>query len=128
MTSTISSTVEKLEALNAYDLASLADCGIPRNSSSDGAEFLTSVRDSFVEYLKEADNEGEEFDPSEHSIVDENLPVFHSEQWGIFVDLEAFHEDTREIGLSDMNTMALGLIAEIGNRLVSALAGEIEVN
>jgi hypothetical protein len=125
MTSTIpapSETETSLLALNAYELASMADCGIPRNSISDGADFLGSIRNSFLESFKDGTLDVDDL----FLIVDENIPVWYSSLWASFVDLEGYSEEVSEAGTHDMNGLASWALAEIGNRLVSALVGYIE--
>jgi hypothetical protein len=119
MTSTIpavSETETSLLALNAYELASMADCGIPQNSDSEGASFLGSIRDSFLEAIKDETLDTDELFP----LVDENIPIWYSSLWGAFVDLQAYNEEPEEM-LQDLSGMASWALAEIGNRLTSAL-------
>ena len=119
MTSTIpavSETETSLLALSAYELSSMADCGTPRNSISDGADFLVAIRDSFIEALKDETLDTDELYP----LVDENIPIWYSSLWATFVDLEAYSEEPEEM-LQDLNGMASWALAEIGNRLVASL-------
>lgn len=44
--------IEKLNALSVYELADMVGCAHPRNSKSEGAEFLADLRDDVAEKIK----------------------------------------------------------------------------
>lgn len=126
-TTTKTETTEELERLNAFELARMADIASPDEFDSVGAQFLLSVRDSFIEYI--IDNDGEPSEDMAHEVADLAVPIYTHERWLTFVDLAAYQEDVEELVTDDVRDMtqragvALYLIAE---RLVFALIEEME--
>lgn len=130
------STLADVRALNAWQLAHLADVPSPDSLESPGALFLASVRDSLVDAAGEVgrlvDDEGcivgdDEASDLAHELADETTPIYTHDVWAQFVDLSAYNEDLE--GYVDESTtmeararLALYCIAE---RLVLALVDEV---
>lgn len=89
-------------ALNAYELANLADCGTPDTLESPGARFLLNVQSSVAEVLDAIATGEASYDLAElednasdeaHDIADSAVPIYTHELWATFVDLAAYQED-----------------------------------
>ena len=120
----MSNMIEDIEKLNAYELADMADCATPDSNRSPGAMFLTSVRDNFIEALKN----GEATEDNLHEIADNAPDVYTHPRWAEFVDLAAYNEEIEgyvsgSSTMTDRAGVALYLIAE---RLLTALVRETE--
>lgn len=125
------STIET-EALNAYQLANLADCGTPdkagqlfgkdHHDPSPGAKFLLSVQEAVENYPTDQGGPTatwEEFDKYDaaHGIADDAVPIYTHDLWATFVDLAAYSEDVSELpgdgqDMGDLAKVALYMIAE----------------
>lgn len=118
----------KTETLNAYQLAYLADCGVPDTRESLGAQFLLEVQEATA--ARRADFDGsEDMTDVAHEIADGAASIYSTiDLWRTFVDLAGFREDVSDLGFEfDCNEAekypmtALYLIAD---RLASALLGD----
>lgn len=123
--------INELAELNAFQLASRADCSTPDSFTSAGATFLTHVRDRVVEAIEGFDGDGKpDYDDIYgHEIADGAPDVYTYTRWAEFVDLGAYNEDPTELGWEDGDmTAAAGIcLYLIAQRLVSALLDEYEI-
>jgi hypothetical protein len=76
-------------------LANYAEVSDPDSTTSPGAVWLRSVRDAFVEALKQAD-EGSYLTDIITEVADNCVPIYTHEMWRIFVDLGAYSVDISE--------------------------------
>lgn len=138
-------------ALNAYELANLADCGTPdepgpfgfvdadtvgtQPEASPGARFLLGVWSAVAEAIDNYTDGSTDDQRSEdaHEIADSAVPIYTHELWATFVDLAAYQEDVTEYVSStrtdgyDMQRLASVALYMIAERLALALlesAGE----
>jgi hypothetical protein len=90
--------------LDAWELASLANCGEPDNSASPGAMFLAHVRDAFTDARErgETDPDGDWL----HELADSAVPVYTHSRWLTFVDLNGWEVDASDFG-DDVSADAL---------------------
>jgi hypothetical protein len=117
------------DELNAYSLASLADCATPDTQESPGAAFLLRVQDATREAVEEIDDPEDierEMQDRAHEIADTAVPVYTHDCWQVFVDLGAYNEDASELGAdaSDLTTAAGVALYMIAERVVTALVTE----
>lgn len=145
------SDLQDIREYNAFHLADRAECGEPSSivregdidsANSPGADFLDSVRTDFleaVEYSMGTDNTAPSADDirtavaalqedGAHEIADGAVPVYTHEMWRTFVDVAAWQEDD-EYGDGwgdDLTKAAMRALYQIANRLVLALASELE--
>ena len=109
----------ELLAVNAYELAQMADCGIPDNSASPGAVFLSEIRDDFVELLPQMSED------VRNEIADLAPGANTHFQWLIFADLKAYYEGFDDMPDNPAEYASYGL-ATIAGRLVDALVEYVE--
>lgn len=109
---------ERLRALNAYQLARIADCGDPDTTESMGAEFLLRIADSLAEAI-----EDKELDEDRISDIVSNSPNTYTHQmWQEFVDLCAYQQDTSDYGKPEsINDQAAYALIDIAQSLVDGL-------
>jgi hypothetical protein len=120
---TTTATVETIKAMEAFELARIADCASPDTSDSPGAKFLLGVRDAVVDELTHS-HAADGYDLADIlTEIAENAPsVYTHERWQEFVDLCAYTEDVTEFG-SELTMTSLAAIAlhQIAYRLAAAL-------
>jgi hypothetical protein len=124
--------LKNISTMNGYVLANLADSGMPENgveNLSAGADMLDTVRTSFIEYVEYAGDDyttGQARDDS-MEYADECVPIYTSQIWATFSDLDAWTEDVTEYGeLTDMMKGAQVALLMICERLWNALVTEYE--
>lgn len=116
----------ELKALNAYQLARLADCDDPDTLESPGAQFLLEVRDDVLQTFLE-DNWSSDTYATVWGIADNAVPVMTHDIARVFVDLCAYREDlsdrVTDSGHDMVQLMQLA-VYQIGERLAGALLEE----
>ena len=116
----------ELKALNAYQLARLADCDDTDTLESPGAQFLLEVRDDVLQTFLE-DNWSSDTYATVWGIADNAVPVMTHDIAKTFVDLCAYREDlsdhVTDSGHDMVQLMQLA-VYQIGERLASALLEE----
>lgn len=120
----MNSTTE-IKDMTAYELARLADCLDPQNSTSPGGLFLTNVRDMTVEMISDDDITERRV----WEISDSAPDIYNYARMQEFADLGAWCEDITEYTDASGDIIkdagiALMLIAE---RLVRALLSSVEI-
>ncbi|GAA3526206.1 hypothetical protein AFL01nite_05170 [Aeromicrobium flavum] len=107
-----------------YTLANDADVACPDSLTSEGAEFLASVRDALAERIEHdaedvAKNEGDVC----AEIADGAVPVWNTHRlMTAYVDLAAYREDLSDYGDTvDGVTLATWSLHQVGQRLASTL-------
>lgn len=110
----------------AFRLANESDCSTPDTSESDGAKFLTGIRDQVVDGwdYNERDMTEDALDDLVHEAADDAPSIYTYHMWQEFADLCAYQEDPTELGFdgSDMEQGAricLYMIAERCARVVA---------
>jgi hypothetical protein len=123
MDTTTRDAVRELAALNAYQLANMADCGTPDTLESPGARMLMNVRDAVVEALKDETVDDIREGDIAHELADRAPNIYTYQRWQEFVDLAAWQEDPEELGTgdSDMGAQAGVCLYLIASRLVWTL-------
>jgi len=127
--------LQTVRSLNAYQLAHRAKCGDPENSNSAGAEFLLSVRNSFIDLAEYGKDEFEtwaelfsawESSGSIDEIADGAPNTYTHQRWLQFIDLLAYREEP-EAGEwpKDLFDMAGAALYQIAERLVRYLVVEV---
>lgn len=107
---------------NAYQLASLADCGSPKNSESPGAKMLLGIAEEIYDRAEEI-HESAHPEDFVTELVDGWPSIYTSEMWEQFLDLLAWQGQPETEG--DMVAMAYACLYQIGERLARALWDEI---
>lgn len=109
----------------AWSLARTAGCGDPDSLDSEGALFLTGIRDAVVD---EFTDDGIYREDVIHEVADGAISVYTHRRWLQFVDLQAYNEDPTELGFdgSDMLEGAAACLYLIGSRLASLLWEELD--
>ena len=142
-TSPHTQAIDTINNLNAYRLARIADTAPPDALGSPGAQFLTTVRDSLVEWVEynrdedietlgdRAANEalietlGARAQDDALEQVDSTVPAYTHQLWQTFIDLAAYTDEASdEFEGGDMTDGASYILARIAERLFMALAGE----
>ena len=120
--------VEELKSLNAYQLADIAECGVPTNQNNDGAEYLNDIRDDILNAYIENTLDDYPHDTL-NEIIDSNMPIYTGQFWRVFTDLEAYNEDASDFGYdgADMTRLATGCLWVIGHRLGSYIIEQLEL-
>lgn len=118
-----SETLAAIRHANAYELANIADCGIPASSDSAGAEMLDTVRLATLDALRY----GNLTDDTISEIADSCPSVYTGEIWAQFTDLAAWAEDIEEFAPDeyDMTKRASVALYMISERLVRRIADMI---
>jgi len=127
----------QIKQYSAYRLSELADTGSPDDHGSDGAVFLTDVRDDLVDriqhHLNDGDELGDVLDSEGERIrneVSDSAPAVSTHlKWKQFVDLTAYTEDLSDHGTPTDNTpggWADMALVQIAYRLLDVLMDEIE--
>lgn len=116
---------------SAYRLANEADCGTPDNRESEGARFLTDLRDEVVNLVEENIDDIEDTDwfdtvndnGAVSEIADGAPSIWTSTVWQQFTDLRAYHEDPTDLGFdgSEMEKAAGICLYTIAERLAYAI-------
>jgi hypothetical protein len=121
-------TTATIEALHPYELSRLAEVTDPDSDVSEGAKFLSRVRDDVVSYWADQDSYGDPDDVA-HEIADGCVPVYTHNRWLTVVDLCAYQEDVSELagdsgsmGMTELAGIALYQVAE---RLFWALVKDL---
>ncbi|ATI18853.1 OCR-like antirestriction protein [Streptomyces phage Diane] len=132
--------LEEIENYGPYKLSELADCASPDSSTSEGSDFLATVRDDVIDKIQnQIDWDGKlsslsdlialERDRIQDEASDSAPDVRTHTMWREYVDLCAYQEDLTEFGTPTDDTMegrARLALTSIAHRLVSALLDEIE--
>ncbi len=129
------------EPANAFQLASMAECGTPESSVSPGADFLRHVQTDVQERVEWEieQNHAETIEEACDSlrdngglseIADSAVPIYTHTLWATFVDLAAYQEDPSELGADspDMQQSAGICLYLIAERLAYALAEDMKDN
>ena len=127
--------IDTINNLSAYGLTNMADVASPDALDSPGAQFLTSVRDSFLEWANydRADNSDavgtltERAQDAAWEQVDSCVPVYTHDVWRTFVDLCAYADEDAQEALTSAENVTFGAMATLGRiaeRLFVALAEE----
>lgn len=108
----------------AYTLANDADVACPDSLTSEGAEFLTAIRDALAERIEHdaEDVAGDEGDVCAE-IADGAVPVWNTHRlMTAYVDLAAYREDLSDYGDTvDGVMLATWSLYQVGQRLASTL-------
>ena len=121
----IAAALEYLKNLSVYEMANLADCGMPDSQDSAGAELFDAIRLYLIESL--------EFNPlgaiEVASIADMSLNVLTHQIWLQFVDLCGYNEDLSDgmaLG-STMTQQANYVLASIAERVILVICGNLNL-
>ena len=120
-------TLNEIKELSVYALARLAGCSDPDSLTSPGAEYLDTVRTSFVEAIEYSQQENPDW-PSrcaDESADPDSVVPYTAEMWKTFVDLAAYFEGI-ETGETTLEAMAKRALYQVGYRLFQALAQELD--
>lgn len=113
--------IDFIANLTPYDLAAIAECGVPDSPTSMGSHFLNAVRNDVIDLLRddEIDNEVEEYITE----VADNAPgMYNRVCWMEFTDLEAWNENTQDFdGTTTMTDAAGKCLYAIARRLATRL-------
>lgn len=118
-------TLEEIRELNAYELASTADCASPDTRESAGAAMLTRVRNGLVEAIESGSVTLDNLDDSGqlHEIADGAPSVYTHHKWEQFLDLCAYQEEPNDGEWpTDLDQTATIALYQIADRLVHLLA------
>ncbi len=126
--SNLSDCISELKERSAFWLAGSdqANTYPPDGLDSEGAQFLTSVRDAALEwwsYMPEADRDDADAAASEQT--DACVPVYTHQMWKTFIDLGAYNEDDATDVTDTMTGMASYALHLIAERLFLALVAEL---
>lgn len=132
MTETEPRTFDPTDTLPPRDgwyLAREADCGSPSAQRRYGINFLQGIRDDVLERVQEGDEPFGQY-PSDvaSEVADGAVPIYTTDLWETFVDLQAYDEDTHgELGDdgSDLTKSAQYALYLIGSRLAHRLIEQI---
>jgi hypothetical protein len=138
----ITNALIELKDLSPYALASMADCGTPDTMQTDGAKFLASVRNNFVDAVEYAQSDMPDMSISDildhmdsagelHQIADDAPDVYTAVMWSEFLDLSAYNEDPSEYMLADCQDMgkaARVCLFMIAERLLNALSDQLRTD
>lgn len=136
MNENTTTVLSEVRELNYIHLANeVSDITGPNDESSDGAKFLTLVRDALVEALEwrvEHDDDGDlsrsaqYLKEESHELADGAVPVYTYNRWLTFVDLAAWQIDISEYGESEDMTSAAGVaLYEVARILIDALCDQV---
>ncbi|MET0711062.1 MAG: hypothetical protein ABWZ30_00960 [Jiangellaceae bacterium] len=123
--------IDTIRAYSANELATRAGCASPDSPASEGAQFLTTLRTTFLEALdyREITPGGDNVDAILERAEGAADTYTHT-RWQEFVDLAAYTEDYDEYNFAGEPTTDLfelagyGLTA-IARRLLEALTAEL---
>ena len=123
--------IDTINNLNAYRLANMADVASPDALDSPGAQFLTSVRDSLVEWVEyvldtyDVQSLPEMAQDNAIDQVDSTMPAYTHPLWQTFTDLAAYSDESAdEFAGGTMTEKASYVLVRIAERLFVALADE----
>ena len=123
--------IDTINNLSAYGLTNMADVASPDALDSPGAQFLTSVRDSLVEWVEyvqdtyDVQSLPETAQDNAIDQVDATVPPYTHQLWQTFVDLCAYNDESAgEFDGGTMTEKASYILARIAERLFVALAEE----
>lgn len=124
------STLDELKRLPAFELARYVD-GITDNVTrgTDGAEFLTDVRDAWAEYVE---SEGSaDRDTIERDVLSTALQMPTHTSWQVFTDLAAYNVEPYDSEVrwgsdGDLSNLALAVLVKVASDLLSALSGDLD--
>lgn len=102
-----------------YTLVRLADCSEPSDHDTPGARFLLGI----AEHVAERAGDDDDRHDLAHEVADAAIPPYTVDIWAVFVDLQGWHEDTRDLGDDggDLTRSATLALFMIGERLAAAL-------
>ncbi len=137
--------LDDVRGMAPYDLAVLADCGVPDHSTSPGAAFLLVVARDTLDMIDQNILEDDDnhltvaeavrnlaYGDDVHGIADMAPSVYTHRRWQEFVDLQAYDEDAGDYcpGTDDLTATAGVCLYVIADRLVRAIiervADEVE--
>jgi hypothetical protein len=129
-------TLDAVREMNHIVLSNyVADIAGPDSETSDGAKFLTRVRDAVVEALEwKVENDDPDLahaarvlrDDS-HELSDGAVPIYTYQRWLTFVDLAAWQIDIDDYGSSeDMTGQAGVALYEVARILTDELCQYVE--
>lgn len=136
MNANTTTTLDAVREMNYIHLANnVADIAGPDSETSEGAKFLTLVRDAVLEALEwKVEHEDPDLahaarvlrDDS-HELADAAVPVYTYPRWLTFVDLAAWQIDIEDYGpSSDMTERAGVALYEVARILTDALCEYVE--
>ena len=125
------STLDEIRELSPYWLSDerYGDCGEPNRSDTHGADYLTAIRDAFVEAVEEGLT-GDKLTDRASEAADAAVPIYTYRIWATFTDLCAYQEDPSDMGFEfdanhGMEDAARVCLFMIGERLFNALAEDL---
>lgn len=122
--------LDKLAALDNYDLADMVSVSTPDASYSPGAEFLNGIRDDVHERLVNGAT-ADDLRNESGTIASEFVEIIESRgthrKWTAFVDLGAWQEDLSELGsFEDADAMANKALWQIADRFCHRVADQLD--
>ena len=132
MTVSITEAIAGINGMAAYTLANMADTHCPHSLESEGASFLSSIRDAVAEQLDYLSADAEDMEEligtfrdngSDSEIADAGPSIYTFQRFKEFTDLCAWQEDISDYAgdETDMEKLAGIALYMIAERLVSAL-------
>jgi len=111
---------------NAYELASMAECGAPATRDSAGALFLLRARDALVKAWELGSFDDQDKGDLIHELADAAPSVCTYTAWQQFVDLAAWEEEP-EAGEwpGDLTKAAMMALYQIAERLMVAILDDL---
>jgi hypothetical protein len=117
----MNAALETIRECSVYELAKLADCGMPDTKDSPGGTFLDLVRLGFIEELGRGEFSSDTLrDDTFHEIADSAPDTYTHARWQQFTDLCAYEEEIPP-DVTDWTEAASYVLAEIAYRLLRAL-------
>lgn len=122
--------LEKLSALDNYELADMVDVSTPDGSYSPGADFLNGIRDDVHERLRNGAT-ADSIRNESGTIAGEFIEIIESRgihrKWAAFVDLSAYLEDLSELGqFEDAEDVANRALWQIADRFCHRVADQLD--
>lgn len=122
--------LEKLSALDNYELADMVDVSTPDGSYSPGADFLNGIRDDVHERLRNGTT-ADDLRNESGTIASEFVEIIESRgthrKWAAFVDLGAWQEDLSEFGsFEDAEDVANRALWQIADRFCHKVADQLD--
>lgn len=106
-------STKEIPTLN--ELAVLAEC---QCNGPHAASFLSGIYGSFLHDLPQYDD----VEDGIHELADGSVPVYNSDRWEVFVELQAWQEDISDYGNPESLTQGAGIaLYAIARRLLEEL-------
>jgi hypothetical protein len=122
----VETALQSVRELSTYRLANMAEVASPDSLESAGAQWLDTVRVSFLD----ARNDDENADDVRHEIADAAVPVYSHHRMLVLVDLAAWQEDLEDLaggsGAVDIIDLAGLALYQVAERLVEALTAHVQ--